>query len=132
MPSTEEIMSKARELGGMIAEHETAKKLAETIEQLQADTDAQRAVHDLNRHYQALSEKQAAGKPIEVEDKRKLEKLQLAVAKNPLLGRLQMLQMDYVDLLRKVDDAIQGESGGDVPGAEAVSAPVNPDLSGLR
>jgi len=127
MPSTQDILTRARELGGMIAEHDTAKKLAAAVERLQKDTDAQRAVHDLNRHYQAVAEKQAAGKPIEVEDKRKLESLQLAVAKNAVLRDLQVLQMDYVDLLRQVDDAIQGEGE-----AEAISPPVNPDLSGLR
>lgn len=127
MASTEEILGKARALGELIADHETARKLADAMARLESDTQAQRAMHDLNRHYQALGEKQAGGKPIEVQDKRKLEQLQLAVARHPLLSSLQMLQMDYMDLLRRVDEAIQGQAPGDI---EAVSAPVNLDLSG--
>lgn len=116
MPTTDDILTKARELGGLIAAHDAAVKLAATMDRLQKDTDAQRAVNDLNRHYDAVARKQAEGKPIEVEDKRKLETLQLAVAKNPVLRDLQTHQMDYVDLLRQVDDAIQGEAGpADVP-----------------
>ena len=74
------------------------------------DVEAQRAVNDYNRQLQAIGEKEAAGKAIEVEDKRKLEAAQQKVVRHPLLGQMQMAQMDYVDLLRKVDEAMMGEA----------------------
>lgn len=134
MAGTDQILTKARELGKLIAEHDAARKLADAVDRLKDDADAQRALNDFSRHLNALAEKQAAGKPIEVDDKRKLEQLQLAVAKNPLLRDLQVLQMDYLDLMRRVDDAIrdQGEPDGAELGAAATSAPVNPDPSGPR
>lgn len=109
MPTTDDILTKAREVGALIAEHPTAKKLEDLATRLQADTDAQRAMTDYNRALEATAQKEAAGSPIEVDDKRRLEALQMAVIKNPLLRDFQVVQMDYMDLLRRVDDAIQGE-----------------------
>lgn len=109
MAATEDILRRARELGKLIADHEAARQLTETLESLKQDTDAQRALSDFERHVQSLGEKQAAGKPIEVEDKHKLESLQLAVARNPLLRDLQIRQMNYLDLLRQVEEAMRQE-----------------------
>ena len=47
-----------------------------------------------------------------MDDKRKMQELQDRAASNPLLRELQMLQMDYVDLMRKVDERISGDGGG--------------------
>lgn len=110
MATTEEILSKARELGDLIARHPATKKLEDLITRLQADTDAQRAMTDYNRQLESLAEKEAAGQPVEVEDKRKLESLQMAVIRNPLLRDFQMVQMDYLDLLRRVDETMQGQN----------------------
>jgi cell fate (sporulation/competence/biofilm development) regulator YlbF (YheA/YmcA/DUF963 family) len=129
MANTDEILQAAAQLGQMIAEHDTAKKLEAVISRLRADTDAQRALNDFNRHVQSVSEKEAAGKPIEVADKHKLEQLQMAVIRNPILRDFQLAQMDYVDLMRRVDEAMQGQSAA---AAEAVSPRMNPDLSDLR
>ena len=109
MAATDDILRQARELGKLIADHEAARQLTEALDSLQKDTAAQRALTDFDRHVQSLGEKQAAGKPIEVEDKRKLETLQLAVARNPLLRDLQVRQMDYLDLLQQVDAAMRSE-----------------------
>lgn len=113
MSTTEEILTKARELGDLIAAHPATKKMEELTKKLESDTDAQRAMTDYNRQLQTVAEKEQAGQPIEVEDKRKLESLQMAVIKNPLLRDLQVVQMDYLDLLRRVDETMQ--SRNDVP-----------------
>ncbi len=137
MADTEAILRKARELGELIAQHETVARFDAAVKALREDTEAQRAVTDLNRHLEKLSQKQAENKPIEVEDKRRLESLQTAVVRNAVLRDFQTAQMDYVDLLRRVDEAVM--SAGDIEPPEpggvagpAVSAPVNPDLSHLR
>jgi len=127
---TDEIMKKARELGKMVADHPHAKKFAELAHDLGQDVEAQRVLTDYDRHLQALSEKEQAGKPIEVEDKRKLEQLQQAVVKNKKLRDFQMAQMDYLDLMRRIDEAISGESAPDEVPAAAQRPMGNPDLSG--
>lgn len=131
MANTEEILSDARELGKKIATHAAAAKLEEAIRKLQADVEAQRALNDFNRHMAKLSEKEAAGQPIEVADKQQLEKLQGAVIRNPLLRDLQIAQMDYSDLMRKVDEAMAGthEANEAPPGAPVFSPGTGGKLS---
>ncbi|MEO0514590.1 MAG: YlbF family regulator [Planctomycetota bacterium] len=108
MSDQQAILDAAATLGQLIAEYPATQKLEGLVKQLEADTDAQRLMNDLNRHNQTLAEKQAKGEPIEVDDKRKLQELQQAVGVNPILRDLQMAQMDYVDLMRKVDERIGG------------------------
>lgn len=123
MSTTDDVLKKARELGDLIAGHPATKKLEGVLQNLQGDTDAQRALNDYNRHLQALAEKEQSGRPIEVEDKRKLEQLQGAVVRNPVLRDFQMAQMDYLDLMRQVDEATQGASAG---GAAPATPPGGP------
>lgn len=118
MATTQEILDAARKLGELIASHEATERYRETIENLQDDTEAQRVLTDLNRHISTIAEKEQKHQPVEVEDKQKLEQLQKAVIRHPLLQKFQMAQMDYVDLLRKVDDAMtqQAEPAEAPPG----------------
>ncbi len=111
MSTTQEILDAADRLGEMIAGHDVTKKMEDVAKRLEADVEAQRLVADLNRLQDALEEKARKGQPIEVEDKRKSQSLQDAVAGNRLLRELQMVQMDYVDLMRKVDERISGDAG---------------------
>lgn len=141
MASTQEIVDAAKKLGRMIGEHDTSRKLASALKALENNIESQRAMTDYQRFLQSLAEKEATGRPIEVSDKRKLEELQRAVVLNPILRQFQTAQMDYVDLIRKVDDAMLGQSdlaatvgmgpaatsGG---GGGAESPLINPDLSG--
>lgn len=129
MATTQEILDNAHKLGEMIATHETAKKFQHIVERLQSDIEAQRVMTDYQRIMQKLGEKEAQGRPIEPEEKRQLEKCQTAVARNLLLQQLQMAQMDYLDLMRQVDEAISGQ-GEIAPPEPAASPLVNPNLAG--
>ncbi len=133
MPSTEEILTAARALGDQIAEHTIAKKLTAALTALEKDIEAQRALTDYQRLAQGLMEKQSQGRPIEVEDKRKLEKLQNAVARNLTLQSFQMAQMDYLDLMQQVDQAISGDLGAEMGGPPAAAeTPLgNPNVAGI-
>lgn len=118
MSSTEEILRQARDLGRLIANHEASKKLEGAISRLHKDVDAERVLNDYNRIVAKLAQKEMEGRPIEVEDKRHLERLQRQVASNLLLRELQVAQMDYLDLMRRVDEAMTGkEDGGMEAGA---------------
>lgn len=119
MATTQEILSAAADLGKLISKHQAAIKFEQTVKQLQEDVQAQRLLTDLNRHLEKLGQKEAQGQPIEVADKKTLEDLQHKVIRHPLLSQFQMVQMDYLDLMRKVDEVIS--SGG--PGSEAPSTP---------
>ena len=115
MASRQDILDTARKLGEMIAETDAAQKMEDAVKKLQEDTQAQRALNDYTRHLQTLAEKEQQGQPIEVSDKKKLQELQTVMIRNPLLRELQVAQMDYVDLMREVDEAIS-PPGADLPG----------------
>ena len=122
MATTQEILQAASDLGKLIASHPASKKVEEVATRLQADVEAQRALNDFNRLMQKLEEKQQSGQPIEVEEKKSLEKLQAAVIKNPVLRNFQMAQMDYLDLMRQVDEAMNGGPAQQAPPTQAPPA----------
>lgn len=111
MASEQDILEQATKLGELIAEHDAVKKMASATKAFEADVASQRAMADYQRFAQALQQKAQSGGAIEVEDKASLEKLQQAVITNPLLANMQRAEMDYLDLLRKVDGAIVGSGG---------------------
>lgn len=123
MATTQEVLAAARDLSELIAKHEAAQKVEEVMKKLEADVEAQRLLNDLNRHVATLAEKESSNQPIEVEDKRKLETLQGGVSRNVVLRDFQMVQMDYVDLMRKVDQAIS-DRGDQAPAASTSKSPI--------
>lgn len=123
MATTQEILTAAADLGKLIASHPAAVKFEETVNKLQSDLEAQRLMTDLNRHMEKLGEKESKGQPIEVSDKKTLEELQHKVMRHPLLSQFQMVQMDYLDLMRQVDQIISG--GGEDEEAEDAGHKLN-------
>jgi len=133
MASTEKIEQTAKELGEMIAAHQATKEYDAAESAVADDLQTQRLINDFNRHLQNLAEKQQGGQAIEVEDKRKLEQLQQQLAQNTQVRRLQLAQMNYLDLLRKVMSTIaetaspEGSSPVEqTPGPEAVAGQIRP------
>ncbi len=127
MATTQEILDAAGELGKLISSHTTASALEKVVKALREDVEAQRKLADYQRHLTAIGEKEASGKPIEVDDKKKLETLQGEVIRTPVLRDFQLAQMDHMDLMRQVDAAISGTAP--VPDSPAASPIVNPDVS---
>ena len=122
MATTQEILDAARKLGQLIQTHPSAGKLDQVMHKLQNDRDAQRALADYNRQLSQLSEKEASGRGIDMEDKRKLDAAQKALGMNLLLREFQMAQIDFLELMRQVDDLI--DARGEAPaGAGAAPAP---------
>ena len=111
MASIEQIVSTAKDLGKLIASHDACAKFQTILRKLEKDVEAQRTLTDYNRHLQTIAEKEQNGQPIEVEDKRKLEKFQNGLIDNSLLREFQVAQMDFLDLMRRVDETIAAESG---------------------
>jgi cell fate (sporulation/competence/biofilm development) regulator YlbF (YheA/YmcA/DUF963 family) len=119
MATKQEIIDAATKLGKLIAENTVGQKLDSAIKKLEDDMDAQRAMNDYQRFIQTLSEKEATGKPIEVAEKQKLQTLQNAVVHNLTLQQFQIAQMDYLDLMREVDQVISAQSTGLQAAADA-------------
>lgn len=130
MASEQDILDQATKLGELIAEHDATKKLDSASKAFEADVNSQRAMTDYQRYAQTLQAKAQQGGAIEVEDKRKLEELQQAVITNPLLANMQKAEMDYLDLLRKIDSAIVGAGGAVGTSATPPPSPAGSPIMG--
>lgn len=124
MATTQEILDAAKSLGKLISTHAAAKRMDDLMKRLQNDREAQRVLTDFNRHMQMVSQKEQSGRPVEVEDKRKLDQHQTAVAQNLVLRELQMAQMDYLDLMRQVDDLVNGAAEGEAAATGPAPSPI--------
>lgn len=137
MATTQEILDAATALGKQIGTHEVTIKFEKSLKALEDDIEAQRLLNDYQRHLAKIAEKESKGEPIEVEDKRRLEDLQGRVVSHDTLRSLQVSQMDYLDLMRQVDQAISGRStragaseglGQELSGASKTgSTPIQPE-----
>jgi cell fate (sporulation/competence/biofilm development) regulator YlbF (YheA/YmcA/DUF963 family) len=128
MATTEEVLALARELGKLVARHDASMRYEQVLKGLQEDTDAQRLLNDYNRQATTVGEKEAAGSPIEVQDKHKLAELQGKLIDHPLLRDLQLVQMDYLDLMRRVDEAISADGARPEQAGVAGSPVANPGV----
>ncbi len=113
MPTTDDVTAAAKKVGEVLADHAAVTALKDATKAFRDDPATQRALLDFNRALQEVAAKEQQGQPIEVSDKHKLRDAQDAVVLNPLLGRMQQAQMDYFDLLRKIDASIQDAAGID-------------------
>ncbi len=107
----DDIIAKARELGKLIGANERTRAFITAAKAASEDKAAQEVMHSYQQLAANLERLQMEGKPIEPDMKRKLAEGQLAVASNARLKELSRLQADYLELMNKVNDAIEGSIG---------------------
>ena len=105
----EEILELASKLGAAIANHNRYKSFKEAEEQLTKDSVAKEISEELEKQSKKINELEKNLKPVEVEDKRKLQQLKQKVASNQSIQKLLRAQTDYVELMAKVNERIKEE-----------------------
>lgn len=109
----EEILQKARELGRTIGAHSRTVEFMAAARAVAADRAAQQLLNDFQQQIDALRQRQAAGQPIEPQDKRRAADLQARVADDEKLKTMLRTQADYVQMMQAVHAAIE-EAVGEV------------------
>ena len=112
----EEILQRAAELGKAIRRHPRYVKLREADSRVRADKAATDALDAYNKAAAALGRKEQSGQPIEVEEKRSIERLHQAVAANETIKAFMRTHADYAELMRRMNNAILeaiGAEGGE-------------------
>jgi cell fate (sporulation/competence/biofilm development) regulator YlbF (YheA/YmcA/DUF963 family) len=105
----EEILELASKLGAAIANNNRYKMFKETEEQLKKDNVAKEISEKLEKQSKKIYELEKNLKPIEVEDKKKLQQLKEEVASNPSIQKFLKAQADYVELMKKVNERIKSK-----------------------
>lgn len=127
MPAdTKEILEHAEKLGKLLVDHPAVAKYKAAQKSVSEDADARGALGDFNRMLEALSRQEQQGLSITDAQKTSLEQLQARLAGNLKVKALNIAQMDFMDLLRKVSEAWQkplGPAEGAAPSPAPAAGP---------
>ncbi len=102
----ERVFALAEKLGQALAGHERFKALRAAEERVRKDEATMKAQEALENQLTRISELERNGKPVEVADKREVERLQDAVRSQPALQELAKAQADYFEMMHQVNRRI--------------------------
>jgi cell fate (sporulation/competence/biofilm development) regulator YlbF (YheA/YmcA/DUF963 family) len=107
MPDTQEILDAAEKVGQMVAKHPAVERYKQAQQSLSQDPDAGRLMNEFNRQIMTLARQEEAGMPVTDAQRHQLEGLQAQLASHLKVKNLNLAQVEFIDLLRKVSDAIR-------------------------
>lgn len=114
---TQQIMDEAEKLGKMVAEHPAVAKYKQAHQAIMDDAEASRLLGDFDRQLETLLRQEQSGMSVTDAQRRQLETLQTQIASHIKIKALNLAQVEFVDLLRKVNQTIQRPLGADVAAA---------------
>lgn len=123
----QEILDLATKLGDLVSQHPAVAKYKDAQKSVSADPDAGRLLADFDRQLDTLSRQEASGMGITDAQRRSLETLQSQIMSHIKIKNLNMAQVDFVDLLRKVNQTWQSKLS-DAGAAGAGPSPAGPRL----
>jgi cell fate (sporulation/competence/biofilm development) regulator YlbF (YheA/YmcA/DUF963 family) len=97
------IIELATRLGRAIAESPQAATLRAAKEELNRHADLTATLKDYSAQAEKTAKLEEENKPVEIEDKHKLQELEAKLVGHEVFKRYTAAQMDYVDLMRKVN-----------------------------
>jgi cell fate (sporulation/competence/biofilm development) regulator YlbF (YheA/YmcA/DUF963 family) len=129
---TQQIMDEATKLGDVVATHPAVARYKDARRAVEQDPDANRLLAEFDRQIEALGRQQQQGLPVTDAQQQALEALQSRIVSHLKIKALNLAQVEFVDLLRRITQTIQGrlnlqEAPGAGPGGGG-----GPRLSGLR
>jgi cell fate (sporulation/competence/biofilm development) regulator YlbF (YheA/YmcA/DUF963 family) len=118
---TPDILAEADKLGNLVAQHPAVAKYKQAQRSVAEDPDASRLLTEFDRTLETLGRQEQSGMPVTDAQRQKLESLQSQIMSHIKMKALNMAQVDFVDLLRKVNQAIQSKLMDTPPGRGATS-----------
>lgn len=113
MPAdTQQILDAADKVGQMVAEHPAVERYQQAQKALSEDPDATRLLTEFNRQIMTLSRQEETGLPVSDAQRQQLENMQMQLASHLKVKALNLAQVEYVNLLRQVTDAIRSKVEG--------------------
>jgi len=107
----QDILDMARQLGQKIAQDSRTLNFKKAQQSLHSDPEADRLLKAYQEQAQKLQTLEKQGKPIEVADKHKLRDAELALGSNPNMQEYLRSQIEFLELMRKVREAVDKELG---------------------
>ena len=125
---TDQIMQEAEKLGQLVAQHPAVARYKQAQKAVAEDPEAGRLLADFDRQLETLGRQEQSGMPVTDAQRMGLESLQSRIISHIKIKALNMAQVEFVDLLRKVTQTIQRPlaeqpAGGGGPGGPRVAGP---------
>ncbi len=102
----------AKRLGKAIGDSPVAGEMRDARTAMEAEADLIKSVNDFQVQMEKVRKLEAEGKVIEVEDKHKLAELESVLTSSAVFKKYTAAQVEYIDMMRKVNEAIQAEIQG--------------------
>jgi len=121
MPTdTQTILDAAEKLSQLVADHPSVARYKSAQKSVSEDPEAGRLLADFDRQIETLARQEQQGVPVSEAQRAALETLQSRIVSHIKIKNLNMAQVEFIDLLRKVNQTIQRpltEVSGAAPGA---------------
>jgi cell fate (sporulation/competence/biofilm development) regulator YlbF (YheA/YmcA/DUF963 family) len=103
------IIELAERLGKAIADSPQATALRTARDDLSKHEDIKQTLDDFRVQQEKVAQLEAEQKPVEVDDKHKLQELHTVLVSSEIFKKYTSAQVDYVDVMRKVNQAITSQ-----------------------
>jgi len=126
-----EIVESAEKLGQLVAQHPAVAKYKAAQKAVADDPEAGRLLADFDKQLETLARQEQSGMHVTDAQRSQLESLQSRIVSNLKVKALNLAQVDFMDLLRKVSQAWQkplAETSGGSPVAGAGPARTPPSF----
>lgn len=108
MPSdTSEILAAADKLGQLVAQHPAVTKYKDAQRAVAQDPEASRLMSDFGRQLETLARQEQSGMAITDAQRQQLESVQSRIASNLKVKALNLAEVEFTDLLRRVSQSWQ-------------------------
>lgn len=104
---TQQIMDAAEKLGKMLSEHPAVARYQAAQKAVAEDADAGRMLQQFDQALEKLARQEQSGMPVTDAQRQQLESLQSRIVSHIKVKNLNLAQVEFVDLLRKVNQTIQ-------------------------
>lgn len=120
---TQSILDAAEKLGKMLIDHPAVVRYQQAQKSVAEDAEAGRLLQDFDRSIEKLARQEQSGQPVSDAQRQQLEALQSRIVSHIKVKNLNQAQVEFVDLLRKVNQTIQKPLNPEKPQQPAPSAP---------
>jgi cell fate (sporulation/competence/biofilm development) regulator YlbF (YheA/YmcA/DUF963 family) len=104
---TQQLMDEATKIGQLAAQHPAVARYKQAREAVDKDPDANRMLAEFDRQVENLTRQQQAGMQVTDAQQQQLELMQGRIVSHIKIKALNMAQVEFVDLLRKITQTIQ-------------------------
>jgi cell fate (sporulation/competence/biofilm development) regulator YlbF (YheA/YmcA/DUF963 family) len=131
---TQQIMDEASKLGDIVNQHPAVSRYKDARKAVEQDPDANRLMAEFGRQLESLQRQQQSGLPVTDAQHQALEALQNRIVSHLKIKAMNLAEVDFIDLLRRITQTIQGllnpQEGA--AGAAAPTGGAGPRLTGIR